>query len=455
MRLAILFFLLGVCVFAESSRELLLLHQKYPNDKRVLHFLAKAYLIEGDGARALHYFLKAGVQQDPYPGTWAGVARTYFALSQPYRSYEICKLKPTGACEDFLAEMSQAIREEMDVYEFRYRFEHKDQLSMDDAYSLLERYPQHSDLLETMFRFFASKNQQEIAYDWGILAGMKTKRKVRFQLLARRYLEKLRKLRRDKGSRDQEFFLTYYLSKFDPELFERREEDSLKDTISFFETLVESQSGGATFENLYRLAYLHSLAGKAQKAREALFEALERAPHALFVTLAERMIDYWRELGKQEVEIQMEDLAKVQGGKAFYEKRKEQLFKVEEKVEEKSLEKDEYGYLLPQDMKDMDRLFSKINGFMILNYCDLKRSDCKKLIESTHKDEELRDILLNFTNVRVDPRSSLASGVGRQFPVRQIPQIYILNSNRSVVSQLNGIREPALLKQEILRVSSQ
>jgi hypothetical protein len=319
----ILFLIMSASGWSESVSRLKIMHQKNPEDMRVLYYLATGCYLEKDYEKSYVYFrgleeLQRKKNLWSYPARLMQ-ARALWNLGREYDAYRTCREFGSDPCISFLSWVKKQKREQEKILDMRYRYEKESVLELKTAESVMKEYPEAKDVLEFFGNYFFEKQQLEMAVDFWSLAGtLNQERSDWLTAQGRRYHKEL--LKKEGRQPDEEIaFIYYYFKKFAPRVSSDYQGFALLDVIAFFEQYCSTQ-GKDLFENFYRLSFLYHIAGKTELCEWAVSEAIKRAPTTLHRIFVEQILmKKYLDSSKTYV-ISPEDLQKIHGKRELYEK---------------------------------------------------------------------------------------------------------------------------------------
>ena len=437
-------------IFGESIAQLKLMLQKKPNDPRILYHLAKSHFQVANYSKSLFYYEKLHQIAGDHPEAVPGISMSLWRLGREYDAYVACR--PYGelaGCSKILSTIQDLRSTELPVFELRYTQETASIIDLQQVEMLLKNHSNDPLFIDTIAQYFLDSNLPEFAFDfWSLVPDLlRTKVKI-FQRIAKEYVELINQKHRAQLETDESLFHAYYLWKFDPDAAERFPGLSVAKVRTKFESLVQ-RIGFDTFENYYRLGYLYHLENLHELRRNAFLRADEKAPYELYSFLIRKTLARLEEV-KTAVEIDLTEIQTLQTNrKSFLTIDGKKIQSKAQNGQGPSRENASENWSSPSTEMEFQKLLSSKHSSIYLEFCEPKQQACSDYYDNVLNSAEVGRELNSYLKIRVDPTTEVGKALLRSFPVRDIPQIYLLGPGGSFKDEIAGTFDPAQLLKKL------
>ncbi|MBT3785790.1 hypothetical protein HOF92_12510 [bacterium] len=446
----LLLLLLGFCgnFSAESLAQLQLMHQKKPKDPRVLYHLARGHLQSANFAKSLAFFQKLLEIVPDHPEALPGIAMSYWRLGKEYEAYSTCRPKSELAgCSRILTTIRDRRASRLPVFELRQTLESTMSLDLDRTEALLSKHSRDPLFLDTLALYFFENNLPEFAFDiWSLAPRLLDSRVRDFRKIANSYSDIITQRHRGRLGTDEGLFHAYYLWKFDPDSAERYPGLSLTEVLREFQKVV-LRIGFDTFENYYRLGYLCCMAGSIDRCREAFIRADEKSPYELYSFILRKTLARL-EVQPKAVNIGLAELEEFAPTSEDFQEfiRKE---KIQEPLQDALAARDiprTGDWYSPRSKEEFQEILEESSLPIYVEFCTSSHSRCKELQENILTKESLKGVLSGYTKVRLDPNLEPGKILRNSYPIKRLPQVYLLGKGGTLLAEFSGFFTPEQLR---------
>ena len=420
-------------ISAESIAQLKLMLQKKPDNPRILYHLAKLNFQTANYSKALFYYQKLHQVTGDHPEAVPGIAISLWRLGREYEAYATCRPNSELArCSKILGTIQDIRSAETPIFELRYTLETSAILDLQQAETLLKANSTNPLLIDTLAQYFLDSNLPEFALDfWSLIPGLlQTKVKI-FQTIANQYKKLLSQDRELQLNSDESLFHAYYLWKFDPEAAERFPALARTKIRKKFETLVR-QIGFDTFENYYRLGYLYHLENLDELRRNAFLRADEKAPFELYSFLIRQTMARL-EKAEPAVALDLTTVEKLQAGPKSF-----RLAKGNKANRDSIHGNNSQTWYSPSTEEEFKKLLLEKQSSIYLEFCQPDQESCSNYQKNLLSSKDIKRELRGYTKIRINPSTAVGKELLRSFPVRDLPQIYLLDAGGSFRDEIAG-----------------